>query len=207
MRNKILKSTLAVMIVVAVILPTGYGSMNLLAQEPEISAGEKAKLRAKCVVGTKIAKFPFYVYKDGQSSENNFFPSGNMGDFRSAKIDTHSSVIPYEGSSCIKISYENTDDRVYGWAGLYWQYPANNWGTIPEAYDLTGAKRLTFWARGEDGGEMIDKFQVGGISGIYRDSGMAFIGPITLTKGWRKYTIDLEDMDDYIIVNEENKEC
>ena len=72
---------------------------------------------------------------------------------------------------------------------------------------MTGATKLTFWARGKYGGEIISKFQVGGITGKYRDSGIASIGPITLSKEWREYTIDLAKMDNYIIVSEEDKEC
>ena len=62
-------------------------------------------------------------------------------------------------------------------------------------YDLTGAKKLTFWARGAQGGEKIAEFKVGGITGEYPDTDSSSIGPIELTKEWQKYTIDLDGKD------------
>ena len=41
------------------------------------------------------------------------------------------------------------------WTGIAWQNPANDWGDLPGGYDLTGAKKLTFWARGEFGIEIL----------------------------------------------------
>ena len=174
------------------------------AQNPDI---EKAQKKAICLLGEKVKNFPFYVYKDASSSENNFFPTGNMGDFNNSGINSYCKEAPYAGSSCIKIIYKKESGQVYHWAGLYWQYPPNNWGNIPKAYDLTGATKLTFWARGKYGGEIISKFQVGGIAGKYRDSGIASIGPVTLSKEWKEYVIDLRNMDNSIIVSNEDKEC
>lgn len=183
------------------------------ANQTAISAAEEAleseatEAKAMCVLGKKIRSFPFYVYKDGRSSENHFYPSGNMGDLKSVAVDTHNNESPYSGSSCIKIKYQAYKDISRSWAGLYWQYPAYNWGTIAKAYDLTGAKKLTFWARGERGGEVISKFQVGGITGEFRDSGVSSIGPVKLSKQWRQYTIDLSGLGDSIIIGNEDKEC
>ena len=71
--------------------------------------------------------------------------------------------------------------------------PANNWGEKPGGFDLSSFKRVTFWARGEEGGEKIAEFKVGGITGEHGDSDSASIGPVTLTHDWKKYTIDLAD--------------
>jgi len=168
---------------------------------------EKAQTEAICLLGEKVKNFPFYVYKDGASGENNFFPTGNMGDLNATAIDTYCKESPYSGSSCIKIVYKVKRNQVFHWAGLYWQYPANNWGNIPKAYDLSGATKLTFWACGKRGGEVVNKFQVGGIAGKYRDSGIASVGPVTLSKEWKKYVIDLRNMDNSIIVSNEDREC
>jgi hypothetical protein len=78
-----------------------------------------------------------------------------------------------------------------GWAGIFWQQPANNWGTSADGYDLTGYSRLTFWARGEMGGEEIAEFGVGGITGTYPDSGSARIRSITLGPEWQQHVVDL----------------
>jgi len=94
----------------------------------------------------------------------------------------------------VKITYRPSDSG-QGWAGLYWLDPRSNWGYSPGGYNLTGLKRLTFWARGAEGGEKISVFKVGGILGPYADSVNASIGPIWLTREWRQYVIDLRDAD------------
>jgi hypothetical protein len=190
-----------------IFLPSVFDICKANSQAAENSAIEEAKTKTICFLGQKVKSFPFYVYKDANSGENNFFPAGNMGDLSSTESNTFCKESPYAGSSCIKIVYKAKPEQVYGWAGLYWQYPPNNWGNIPKAYDLTGATKLTFWARGKYGGEVINKFQVGGITGKYRDSGVISIGPITLSEQWRKYTINLRNMDNSIIISNEDKEC
>ena len=141
--------------------------------------------------------FPFYVYADATSLDNHFCPSGWMPATaaRDLKLDVKCKDNPYSGDTCIRIEYRNNSGT--RWAGIYWQNPPNNWGTIPNAgYNLQGAKKLTFWARGEKGGEVINEFKVGGIaSGEYPDSDSASIGPIQLTKEWKKYEIDLRGKD------------
>ena len=176
-------------------------------QAADNPAQEEVEKKMTCFVGERINSFPFYVYKDASSGENHFSPSGAMGDFSVSGIDNYCKEAPYAGSTCIKITYEVKPEQAYGWAGLYWQYPPNNWGNIPKSYDLTGAARLTFWARGKYGGEVISKFQVGGIAGKYRDSGVISIGPVTLSKQWRKYVINLREMNNSIIISNEDKEC
>ena len=48
--------------------------------------------------------------------------------------------------------------------------PENNWGThTTGGYDLSGATKITFWAKGEKGGEQIEFF-AGGITGDNPDS-------------------------------------
>lgn len=138
---------------------------------------------------------PFFVYTDGNSPDNHYTPSGYMGDISDVRMDQASFGNPYSGTTCIKIVY--TDDASQGarWAGVYWQNPANNWGDRQGGYDLTGAVKLTFWAKGENGGERIEEFKIGGITGVYADSDVAGIGPVLLTKEWKQYEIDLRGKD------------
>ena len=49
-----------------------------------------------------------------------------------------------------------------------------------------------FKARGEKGGEVVEEFKMGGISGDYADSGTAASGPITLAKDWKEFSINLD---------------
>ncbi|MFT5207481.1 MAG: hypothetical protein ACI9CF_001235 [Candidatus Omnitrophota bacterium] len=138
---------------------------------------------------------PFPVYSDENSPDNHFFPSGWMGDSADLDIDTVHLEGSHGGSTCIKFAYSNKATQGARWSGVYWQNPANNWGSRPGGYDLTGATKLSFWAKGAVGGERIEEFKVGGITGEYSDSDIAGIGPVVLTTEWKQYSIDLEDLD------------
>lgn len=137
----------------------------------------------------------FPVYTDENSPDNHYFPSGWMGDFVDISLDSTHMENPHSGSTSMKISYSNKASQGARWAGIYWQNPANNWGSRPGGYDLTGSSKLVFWARGEKGGERIEEFKVGGITGEYSDSDVAGIGPLLLKQEWTKYEIDLSDKD------------
>lgn len=136
----------------------------------------------------------FYVYSDKDAANSNFFiPSGWMGDYADLTLDNGWSDNAYSGGTCIKITYSNRASSGARWAGIYWQNPANNWGSKERAgIDLRGVSRLTFWAKGDKGGERIEEFKIGGITGAYPDSDTAGIGPVVLTPEWKQYTIDLK---------------
>jgi hypothetical protein len=143
-----------------------------------------------------FAKFQkVYVYHDAGYKGNNYIPSGYMGDYSNVRIQHRSYEKPRKGKTCMKIViYKNKN--IEKWCGVYWQYPVNNWGTEPNtAIDVRGAKKLTFYARGHNGGEIIDTFKLGGIKGDYSDTAEAETGMIRLSKKWKKYKIDLRDCD------------
>ena len=135
----------------------------------------------------------FGVYAD-KYSVNHFEPTGWMGDATTPGVvtfDSGSTATWHTGGNSIRITYTGAGSQ--GWAGIYWQHPANNWGTVPNGgFNLTSATRLTFWARGRYGGEKAE-FKVGGIPGPYGDTIQPAIstGVVTLTPTWRPYTIDL----------------
>jgi len=148
----------------------------------------------------KSQNMPFYIYADKGGMVNHFIPSGWMGDYSDLKIDLGCKENPYFGETCVKIQYTNKATNGNRWAGIFWQYPANNWGSMDAGYDLSKAKKLTFWARGEKGGERIEEFKVGGIMGDFSDSDTSGIGSVVLEKDWKKYEIDLTGKDmSYII--------
>ncbi|MGA2774951.1 MAG: hypothetical protein ABSE81_02680 [Candidatus Omnitrophota bacterium] len=150
--------------------------------------------------GKKPESMPLYIYSDASSPKNHFIPSGYMGDYSDIKYDGRSKEDPYLGDTCIKIVYNNKATQGARWAGFFWQNPANNWGTVDGGYDLSKATKLTFWARGANGGERIEEFKIGGIMGEFSDSDSAAIGPVILNKDWTQYTIDLKGKDmSYII--------
>lgn len=137
----------------------------------------------------------FNVFTDANARDNHYIPSGWMGDYGDMKFERAWKENPHSGTTCIKVTYTAEQKQGAGWAGIYWQNPANNWGTKPGGFDLTGAKKLVFWTRGGKGGEVIAEFKVGGITGEYSDSDQASIGPITLTTEWKRYEIDLTGLD------------
>lgn len=150
-------------------------------------------------IPARKSTLPFTVYGDLPKKTSPYIPSGYMGDGSALKVSSAYESAPLaseaEGRTSLRINY--TGKGPQGWAGIYWLTPANNWGTIKGAgFDLTGAKRLTFWIRGEKGGELIAEAAVGGISaGTYPDSDRASIGPLRLSTKWEQYSIDLQDKD------------
>lgn len=137
----------------------------------------------------------FVVYLDRANKDKHYIPSGWMGDYGDIKMDDSSAVNPYSGSTCIQFTYSAKKTSGQGWAGVYWQNPANNWGSKVGGFDLNNMTKLTFWARGEKGGELIQKFMVGGIKGAYPDSSVIELGLVELTDTWKQYTINLAGKD------------
>ena len=149
---------------------------------------------AKTVTAAKGFK-GFNVYTDARSPDNHYIPAGYMGDYSDVKIDSACFDNPHSGTTCIKVTYSNAMSQGARWAGMYWQSPANNWGDRKGGFDLTGATKLTLWVRGAKGGERVEEFKIGGITGLYPDSDIAGIGPVMLTQEWKKYEIDLSGKD------------
>ena len=137
----------------------------------------------------------FSVYSDKGAADNHFMPSGWMGDAGDLKLDQAWMDKVHSGSTCIQIIYTAEASNGAKWAGIYWQNPPNNWGDQDGGYNLEGATRLTFWARGAEGGERIEEFKLGGLNGKYGDSDTAGMGPIILTNEWKQYSIDLAGKD------------
>lgn len=138
----------------------------------------------------------FYVYANQGSRLNHYIPSGWMGDFGDLRFNQGSPKA--QGDTCIQIKYSAERKQGAGWAGIFWQHPANNWGDKKTSnYNLSGFKKLVFNARGEKGGEYIDKFMVGGIQSQTEegDSDEVSSDAIELTKEWKTYSIDLKDRD------------
>jgi hypothetical protein len=167
---------------------------DIMAKTPENSPTGKA-------ASTQPGAFKkFYVYADQGYFKNHYIPSGWMGDTGDVKLADAWHDKPYSRKTCIRIVYTAEKKQGGGWSGVYWQDPANNWGNLKGGYDLTGASKLTFWARGEKGGETISEFKVGGIRGEISDSASVSIGPITLTPEWKEYAIDLKNEDLSLVI-------
>jgi len=138
-------------------------------------------------------KLPFSVYSD---QGDHFVPAGWMGDSGDLTFNDHFKVNPGQGAKCIQVKYSGKAAGGQKWSGIYWQEPANNWGATKGAgFNLTGAKKIKFMARGDKGGEMVE-FKAGGISsGDFPDSFKAEAPITTLTAEWKEYEIDLSGQD------------
>jgi hypothetical protein len=135
------------------------------------------------------ASLPLVVYGNADASaESPFIASGWMGNTDAIEYDDASKENPHSGETCIRVKYADTSK----WGGIVWQSPADDWGDEPGGWDLTGAKQLIFWARGDKGGETVE-FKLGILpkSKPYHDSGSATLGKIKLTPEWKQYTLGL----------------
>jgi len=137
------------------------------------------------------ASLPLVLYS-GTGRGLPFVPSGWMGSTGSMKLDMASADNPHTGSKCIKWDFKASD----GWGGIAWQSPEGDWGDKPGGFDITGAKKLTVWAKGRSGGEQVS-FAVGIIKPEkkYADTAIVDGGKHELTQSWQKFTVDLTGKD------------
>ena len=138
----------------------------------------------------KAVDLPLVIQHDDREGSP-YAPSAWMGNKSAVSLDTGCREDPHAGDHCIKVTYAAPD----GWAAVAWRHPAGDWGDRPGGYDLSAADRLTVWARGERGGEVV-KLGMGGVgeNKKYPDTGEA-VETFTLTPDWRKYAVDLSGID------------
>jgi hypothetical protein len=131
---------------------------------------------------------PLLVIYGGNATSTPYVPTGWMGNNGAISFDDRCTENPHSGSACIKLEYKAPD----GWAGIVWQDVANDWGEQDGGHNITGATKLTFWARGSEGGERVD-FLFGVIKRGEKPFPDSDTGKISasLTKDWRQYSIDL----------------
>ncbi|MEM9822879.1 MAG: hypothetical protein AAF985_17500, partial [Bacteroidota bacterium] len=152
-----------------------------------IVSDEAAKARKYLV---PKAEMPFYVYQDN-SPDLPYVPSGHMGNYQSLEVDMNHQEEVHSGTTAIRISYRARDN----WYGVGFVDPPNDWGTILGGYDLSGAKKFSFWAKADDnnvkatiGFGLIDKDKP------FPDTGKKS-KEISLTTKWKKYEIKIKKTD------------
>ena len=143
------------------------------------------------VRGQTRPRMPVAVYEDGFEGMP-WSPSGWMGGIEHLTLDGDQKVVVHEGDAAVRIRYEGR----FGWAGIAWQDPPNNWGDQDGGHDLRGATALELWARGEYGGERVT-FGVGLLKPdrAFPDSAIAKVDGITLTRDWQRYRVPLKGRD------------
>ncbi len=157
----------------------------------------------------------FYVYEDFLSAGNHFTERGlmcNEGDEDSVPpMDEACTNSPRSGLNCIRCEFKANKSNWGGWFFLNGALPEKaksaqlNWGEIPDAgHNLKGATRLTFWARGEEGGEKVKFFTLGigrnpfngKATAPHPDSARQVSSPyITLSKDWKQYSFRLQGVE------------
>ena len=153
-------------------------------QRPETKSADKRPFTQKAAVN-----LPFYVMNNRiLPPVVNFALSGFMGDAEDLKVAGSYSAFRVEGFPVMRIQYAAQGKN--GWVGAAWQNPANNWGTFDGGYNLSEAKTLAFWAKGEKGGEIVE-FTVGGAAANFPDSDTVSTGPVVLNEEWTEYTLPL----------------
>ncbi|MGB5193764.1 MAG: glycoside hydrolase family 2 TIM barrel-domain containing protein, partial [Polyangiales bacterium] len=156
-------------------------------------AGRAATANVPLLVKGEVrTPMPFYVYRDGFEGMP-WAPSGWMGATEQLTMDGDHADNPHEGKACIKMHFVGEPGT---WVGVAWQHPANNWGEQEGGYDLSGAKYLELWARGEFGVETLN-LGVGliGQDKAHPDSGKTTVEDIQLEKEWKRYRIRLKKLD------------
>jgi hypothetical protein len=130
--------------------------------------------------------------------DSKYYPSGWMGNIKGADgtgtLIVSRQAATVEGKSTVETRIEYKQGAEKGWAGIYWQHPDKNWGDKP-GLNLTGAKKISFYVRGEMGGEIVEFISGCSDTGKkYQDQFKESIGPLPLTKNWTKYVIDLSKL-------------
>ncbi|GHS99629.1 hypothetical protein FACS189421_10440 [Bacteroidia bacterium] len=131
-----------------------------------------------------------------------FFPYGYMGCTEKISVNPAYSIEPYSAPMCFKIEFTSSCNNNNGWAGVYWTNEENNWGERQGTdFSNRGFTKITFWAKGNDGGETIE-FGSGGIDKTsdsqtfqYKDSYKKYWITEKLTNQWKLYSINLSGVD------------
>ncbi|MDB5388966.1 MAG: hypothetical protein JWM11_4612 [Planctomycetaceae bacterium] len=179
-------------------MPAGGGGYRLFAVVRDSHGGAAIANLPLFVKGpptpikSRVAKLPFVVYDEATREKAPYAPANWMGNTKALKLDEACTTLPHSGKTCLKFEYSAKDQ----WAGVVWADPANDWGDKPGGWDLTGAKKLTIWARGEHGGEVIGlEFGIFGKEKKFSDTGKAKKEGIKLTTSWQAISIDLTGQD------------
>jgi hypothetical protein len=175
-------------------MPIGGGPYRLYAFVRDDQGNAAAANLPLLVDGPKMlapspkAELPLVVY--GEAAEPSpYVPSGWMGDTGSISLEPDCAEQPQGGKTCLRCGFSKTD----GWGGVVWLSPDGDWGDQPGCFDLTGARQLSFWARGADGGERVTfSFGIIDRDKPYYDSAKGEIGPVELTREWKQFRIGLD---------------
>lgn len=171
-------------------LPPGGGAYRLFAYVRDGKGGAavaNVPLRAKPPPGA-AATLPLVVFDEPGRERPPFAPSGWMGNTKALKLDERCPTTPKAGKACVRIDYTAPD----GWAGICWQDPPDDFGDKPGGWDVTGAKHLTVWVRGEAGTEEVTVgFGLVGDDKPFPDTARGRREKLRLTTDWQQVRLPL----------------
>jgi len=141
---------------------------------------------------------PYVLYREFPSPDT-MGPSWWQGDRSDIFFTDCAKKYPNSGQYAIQAQYSAktaNEPGQLGWAGMIWEYPEKNRGSLPAGRDLSGYKSLHFFARGENGGEKVAFILGGTLTGSYPSSiRQPLIMEVTLGKDWQEYAFDLRGID------------
>ncbi len=132
---------------------------------------------------------PVWVYRDADTA-NKWIPSGHMGASANIISQADARVSDRQGT-VLKAGIKPGSQ----WAGVVWQSPEGDWGEKDGGFDIKGATKLTFWAKGEKGGEEV-KFEYGILARTAKFFDTARDSmTVKLTREWKQYSFDVKGKD------------
>ena len=182
---------------VTLAMPDGGGGYRLFAYVRDGKGGAATASLPLFVDGptkrpvSPVATLPLTVYAEADA-EPTYTPAGWMGNAAAIALDPNCKDNPHSGRTCFKVEYKAAD----GWGGVVWQSPPQDWGDRPGGYNLEGARRLSFWARGARGGEVVSfEFGLFDRDKRFYDTAKGKLEKVTLSDDWKHFEIDLTDKD------------
>ena len=195
----------------------GFDPLGLYTREQTIATVlrlykflSSAVSKAAEFIENELAKYDHrkYVFSDFCAGENTYTQKAWMGSNTRNIPDMEEYAKGFEGISGIKASINlNT----HSWGGYMFingvlkaggSNPVEDYGRVNGGFDLTGADKLVFMARGETGKEAVE-FYCGGLGWSYSTKIEPFadstpkisLGTVKLTKEWKQYEISLTGVD------------
>jgi hypothetical protein len=180
------------------------------SEAPTPQPGSEAALwPAAQYLKSRLAEYDrtLYVYEDFASGANYYTQKAWMGSSYNNVPAMDEAAEGYSGISGIACEIDLTK---HNWGGYMFvngvlsegqNEPIADFGEHEAGLDLTGATKLTFYAKGERGGERVEFFMGGlGLDGFnvapYADSaGQISLGYVNLSSEWQRFEISLGDAD------------
>ena len=178
-------------------MPANGGIFRVYATVTDSNGGAATASLPLFVKGPRKApeasqlQLPYLIVGGRAVAKHRYYPTGWMGNTVAMDLNEAYADDPLSDDKHLRFQYKAND----GWGGIVWQHPPNDWGDKPGGFDLTGAQKLSFRAKGEQGGEVITiSMGIIGRDKPHFDTAKAE-QKFTLSKDWKTYSLDLSSKD------------